>query len=142
MSGESVQGSSPDMNKNIFEEDDYSDDYRGDDVKDGSNCSELVDDERYSSEFVDEIGNKDDGNSLSSKTDESEDDVGSDDSDVKFDNPREYYSEIDEEDSDDESSSDSGLSGIILIHHGQAIGNAAHDHDVILMERVSPEPGM
>jgi hypothetical protein len=147
MTDESVQGSSPDLNENIFKEDEYSHDFSGDDAKNEDDYSELVDandteDERYSSEFVDEIDNEDDANSLSSETDESEDDSESDDSDVRIVYHRESYSEVDEEDSDEGGSSDSGSSGIIPIHGAQVLVNAADDHDVIFMERVSPEPGM
>lgn len=147
MTDGSVQGSSPDLNENIFKEDEFSHDFSGDDAKNEDDCSELVDandteDERYSSEFLDEIDNEDDANSLSSETDESEDDSESDDSDVRIVYHRESYSEVDEEDSDEGGSSDSGSSGIIPIHGAQVLGNAADDHDVIFMERVSPEPGM
>ena len=138
------------MDQNVFDDEVYHDDDKGDDDEVDSDCLEFVDSthneyESSSSDFVDDIGKVDeDDDILSSSIDESEDEdeVGSDDSDVDNDNDREYYSEIEGEESDDGSCSDSGSFGIIPIQGDRALGNAADDHEVILMERVSPEPGM
>jgi len=138
------------LDQNVFDEEDYHDDDKGDDDEVDSDCLEFVDSthneyESSSSDFVDDIGEVDeDDDVLSSNIDESEDEdeVGSDNSDVEINYDREYFSEIEGEESDDGRCSDSGSFGIIPIQGDHAFDNAADDHDVILMERVSPEPGM
>ena len=135
MDNESGEESSLESKQSVFDEEDYSDDSKVEDNEDEK--------ENYSSESVDETGNEDcDNESLSSEVDESVEEVESDDYDRILNCHKENNSELEEEESDDRSSSDSSSSGIIPLHGALAIGHAADDHEVILMERVSPEPGM
>jgi hypothetical protein len=119
-----------DDDENVDEEDDYNDDIKGD--KNGENYDEIED-----------IDNEDDDyDFFSNEIDKCEENVESNESIWLYEINSEDYEEIEDKGCDDESSSDFGSSRIIPVQRFFAIGHDADDHDVMIMERVSPEPGM
>ena len=119
-----------DDDENVDEEDDYNDDIKGD--KNGENYDEIED-----------IDNEDDDyDFFSNEIDKCEENVESNESIGLYEINSEDYEEIEDKGCDDASSSDFGSSGIIPVQRFFAIGHDADDHDVMIMERVSPEPGM
>ena len=108
-----------DENDYSDQEDDYSDDNKGNDDYDESESHDESDD--VSSEVYVEASN---------------------DSDRLSDDIFEEINESESQDSDKSTMSYSSSSGIIPVGLPHGIGHAVDDLDVMIMERVSPEPGM